>query len=179
MHAVDLLDKQRPQTSLPPPPVHPVRPRLQPPPTHLWDFPSGASGAPVKIIMLTTQDGINLLPRPPPRETLCLRWRHRCCRHRRRPQRARPKPQPRGPGWSLPSTVMVARGATSAYRGPVAFCPLAPLLPFASHSPAGCRVACCRVPPPRVTFRRAAAARVQTMATVRRTVAIVVDVLVP
>ena len=73
---------------------------------------------------------------------------------------------------------MVARGATSAYRGPVAFCPLAPLLPFASHSPAGCRVACCRVPPPRVTFRRAAASRVQTMATARRAVAIIVDFVV-
>jgi hypothetical protein len=73
---------------------------------------------------------------------------------------------------------MVAHGATSAYRGPVAFCPLAPLLPFASHSLAGCRVACCRVPPPFVTFRRAAASRVQTMATARRAVAIIVDFVV-
>jgi hypothetical protein len=40
------------------------------------------------------------------------------------------------------------------------------------------RVTCCRVPPPRVTFRRAAAARVQTMATVRRAVAIVVNVVI-
>ncbi len=73
---------------------------------------------------------------------------------------------------------MVARGATLAYRGPVAFCPLAPLLLFASHSPAGCRVACCRVPPPRVTFHRAAASRVQMMATARRAVAIIVDFIV-
>jgi hypothetical protein len=73
---------------------------------------------------------------------------------------------------------MVARGATSAYRGLVAFCPLAPLLPFASHSPAGCRITYCRVPPPRVTFRRAAASRVQTMATARHAVAIIVDFVV-
>ena len=73
---------------------------------------------------------------------------------------------------------MVARGATSDYQGPVAFCPLATLLPFASHLPASCRVPCCRVPPPRVTFRRAAASRVQTMATARRAVAIIVDFVV-
>ncbi len=73
---------------------------------------------------------------------------------------------------------MVARGATSADRSPVAFCLLAPLLPFASHSPAGCRVACCRVPPPRITFCCAATSRVQTMATARRAVAIIVDFVV-
>ncbi len=73
---------------------------------------------------------------------------------------------------------MVARGATSAYQGPAAFCPLAPLLPFASHSPAGCRVACCRVPPPRITFRRAAASRVQTMATARCAIAVIVDFVI-
>ena len=33
-----------------------------------------------------------------------------------------------------------------------------PLLSFASRSPAGCRIACCRVPPPRVTFCWVAAA---------------------
>jgi hypothetical protein len=74
--------------------------------------------------------------------------------------------------------MMVARGTTSAYRGPVAFCLLAPLLPFASHLPAGCRVACCRVPPPRVTFRRTAASRVQTMATARRAVATIVNFVI-
>ncbi len=37
--------------------------------------------------------------------------------------------------------------------------------PFASHSPTGCRVACCRVPLPHVPFCRAAASRVQTIAT--------------
>jgi hypothetical protein len=73
---------------------------------------------------------------------------------------------------------MAARGATSAYRGPGTFCLLAPLLPFASHSPAGCRVACCRMPPPCVTFQHAAASRVQTMATTRRTIAIVDDIVV-
>jgi hypothetical protein len=56
---------------------------------------------------------------------------------------------------------------TSAYQGPVTFCPLVPLLPFASHLPAGCRITCCRVPPPRITFCRTAASRVQTMATTR------------
>jgi hypothetical protein len=35
-----------------------------------------------------------------------------------------------------------------------------PLHSFASRSPAGCHIACCRVPPSRVTFRRAAAARI-------------------
>jgi hypothetical protein len=73
---------------------------------------------------------------------------------------------------------MVAHGATLAYRGPVAFCPLAPLLPFASHSPAGCRVACCHVPPPCVTFRCAAPSCIQTMATARRAIAIIVDFVV-
>jgi hypothetical protein len=48
----------------------------------------------------------------------------------------------------------------NAHRGSVAFCPRAPLFPFASHSPAGCRVVCCRVPPPRFTFCCAAASRV-------------------
>ena len=43
--------------------------------------------------------------------------------------------------------------ATSAYRGPVASCPLVPLLPFASRLPAGCCVACCRVPPPRIALQ--------------------------
>ena len=49
---------------------------------------------------------------------------------------------------------------TSAYRGPIASCLLAPLLPFVSRSPAGCCIACCRVPPPCVTFCCAATARV-------------------
>ena len=53
-----------------------------------------------------------------------------------------------------------------------------PLLPFASCLPADCRVACCRMPPPCVTFHRAAAACVQTMATVHHAIAIVVDVIV-
>ena len=52
--------------------------------------------------------------------------------------------------------------ATSACRGPIASCLLAPLLPFVSCLPAGCRIACCRVPPPCVTFRRTAATRVQS-----------------
>jgi hypothetical protein len=42
----------------------------------------------------------------------------------------------------------------------LASCPRAPLFPFASCSPAGCRVACCHVPPPRFTFFCAAASRV-------------------
>ena len=67
--------------------------------------------------------------------------------------------------------------ATLAYQGPIASCLLAPLLPFVSCSPAVCCIACCRVPLPRVTFCRAAAARVQTMATIRRTITIVVDVI--
>ena len=53
-------------------------------------------------------------------------------------------------------------------RNLVASCPLAPLLLFASRLPAGCRVACfhgcrvacCRLPKPRVTFCCAAASRV-------------------
>ena len=53
-----------------------------------------------------------------------------------------------------------SKRATLAYRGPVASCPLAPLLPFASRTPAGCYIACCCVPLPRVTFRRTAAAHV-------------------
>jgi len=53
-----------------------------------------------------------------------------------------------------------SKRATLAYRGPIASCLLAPLLPFVSRSPAGCCIACCRVPPPRVIFRRAAAERV-------------------
>ncbi len=48
----------------------------------------------------------------------------------------------------------------NAHRGPVASSPLVPLYPFASRSSAGCHVACCRVPPPRVTFCCAAASRV-------------------
>jgi len=44
-----------------------------------------------------------------------------------------------------------------AYRGPITSCLLAPLLPFASRLLAGCRIACCHVPPPRITFRCAAA----------------------
>ena len=51
-----------------------------------------------------------------------------------------------------------SKHATLAYQGPVASCPLVPLLPFASRMPAGCRIACCCVSPPRVTFRRTAAA---------------------
>ena len=39
-------------------------------------------------------------------------------------------------------------------------CPLAPLLPFASRTPAEYRIACCCVPPPRVTFRHTATKRV-------------------
>ena len=50
--------------------------------------------------------------------------------------------------------------ATSAYQGPIASCLLAPLLSFASRTPAGCHIACCCVPPPRVTFRRTGTARV-------------------
>jgi hypothetical protein len=42
----------------------------------------------------------------------------------------------------------------------VASCPMAPLLTFATHLLVGCRVACCRVPPPCVTVRRAAISRV-------------------
>jgi hypothetical protein len=34
---------------------------------------------------------------------------------------------------------------------------------FASRLPAGCRIACCRVPSPRVTFCRAAAARIHPL----------------
>ena len=49
--------------------------------------------------------------------------------------------------------------ATSEYRGPIASCLLVPLLPFVSRLLAGCCIACCHLPPPRVTFRRAAAAR--------------------
>ena len=48
----------------------------------------------------------------------------------------------------------------NAHRGSVASCPWVPLFLFASHLPAGCRVACCRVPPPRFTFCCAAASRV-------------------
>ena len=59
-----------------------------------------------------------------------------------------------------------------------ASCPLAPLLPFASCLLDGCRVVCCRVPPPCITFHYAATARIQTMATVRCAVAIVADVVV-
>ncbi len=68
--------------------------------------------------------------------------------------------------------------ATSAYRGPVASCPLAPLLLFATRLPAGCRVTCCRVLPPRIIFQRTATSRVQTMATACRAVAIIVDFVV-
>ena len=50
--------------------------------------------------------------------------------------------------------------ATSAYRGPITSHPLAPLLLFASCLPAGCRIACCRVPPTSITFCCTAAARV-------------------
>jgi hypothetical protein len=53
-----------------------------------------------------------------------------------------------------------SKRSTSADQGPIASCPLAPLLSFASRLPAGCRIACCHVPPPRVTFRHAAAARI-------------------
>ncbi len=53
-----------------------------------------------------------------------------------------------------------SKSATLAYRGPIASCLLAPLLPFDSRSPAGCPIACSHMPPPRVTFRRAAAAHV-------------------
>jgi hypothetical protein len=53
-----------------------------------------------------------------------------------------------------------SKRATLAYPGPIASCLLGPLLPFASRLPAGCRIACCRAPPPRITFCRAAAARV-------------------
>ena len=48
----------------------------------------------------------------------------------------------------------------NAHRGSVASCSWVPLFPFASRLPAGCRVACCRVPPPRFTFCCAAASRV-------------------
>ena len=71
-----------------------------------------------------------------------------------------------------------SKHATLAYQGPVASCPLAPLLPFASRLPAGCRIACCRVPPPRIIFRRAATSRVQKMATARCAVAIIVNFIV-
>jgi len=50
--------------------------------------------------------------------------------------------------------------STLAYRGPIASCPLVPLLLFASRLPAGCHIACCRVPLPHITFRCAATARV-------------------
>jgi hypothetical protein len=53
-----------------------------------------------------------------------------------------------------------SKRATLAYQGPAASCLLAPLLPFVSRLPAGCHIACCRVPPPHVTFRHAAATRV-------------------
>ena len=36
-----------------------------------------------------------------------------------------------------------SKRATLAYQGPIASCLLAPLLPFVSRSPAGCRIACC------------------------------------
>ena len=56
------------------------------------------------------------------------------------------------------ASASTSKHATSAYRGPIASCVLAPLLPFVSHSPTGCHITCCRVPPPCVTFCRAAAA---------------------
>ena len=46
--------------------------------------------------------------------------------------------------------------ATLASWGPIASCLLAPLLPFASCLPACCRVACCCVSLPHVSFRCAA-----------------------
>ncbi len=73
---------------------------------------------------------------------------------------------------------MAVRDTTSAYRGPVAFCPLAPLLLFASHSLAGCCITCCHVPPPCVTFICTAASHVQTMATTHCAVVIIVDFVV-
>ena len=48
----------------------------------------------------------------------------------------------------------------NAHQGSVASCSWVPLFPFAFRLPAGCRVACCRVPPPRFTFCCAAASRV-------------------
>ncbi len=40
----------------------------------------------------------------------------------------------------------------NAHRGSVASCPWAPLFPFAPRLPAGCHLACCRAPPPHITF---------------------------
>jgi len=51
----------------------------------------------------------------------------------------------------LPLVLSTLPPIFNAHQGPVASCPLAPLFPFASRSPAGCRIACCRVPPPRIT----------------------------
>ena len=45
----------------------------------------------------------------------------------------------------------------NAHQGHVASCPLVPLFPFASHLPAGCCIACCRVHLPRIIFCCAAA----------------------
>jgi hypothetical protein len=58
------------------------------------------------------------------------------------------------------NSASASKHATTAYRGPIASCLLAPLLPFVSRLPAGCRIACCHVPTPCVPFCYAAAARV-------------------
>ena len=50
------------------------------------------------------------------------------------------------------ASASASKRATLAYRGPVASCPLESLLPFASRTPAGCCIAICCVPRPRVTF---------------------------
>ena len=81
-------------------------------------------------------------------------------------------------GYNKLDSASASQRATLAYQGSVASCPLAPLLPFASCLLAGCCVTSCHVPPPHVTFHRAAAARVQTMATVHCPIAIIIDVVV-
>ena len=65
------------------------------------------------------------------------------------------------PSPSLFSAAAVVSRSTAGCRvDPIASCLLAPLLPFVSRLLAGCRIACCHVPPPRVTFCRTAVARV-------------------
>jgi hypothetical protein len=145
------------------PPVHPVRSQSQPPPTHLWDFPVNNK---YKMELI-------YYPTPAARDAL--------------PTMATPLLPPSASSAMSAAAASAARAravATKSRDGsarrnlglssPFAFCPLAPLLPFASHLPAGCRIACCRVPPPRVTFRCAAASHVQTMATARSSGASVV-----